>query len=165
MTDRVARRTILFTALIPGTIVGVLPVLFLRSGLDPFVLPVETLRFAGAIPVAFGVGLYVASARAFVRHGRGTPAPFDPPRRLVTSGPYARLRNPIYVAVLAVLAGEAVLARSGGLLLYAIVLGGALHLRVVWREEPGLERQFGDGWHAYSAKVPRWIPGLTRTRG
>ena len=93
--------------------------------------------------------------------GRGTLAPWDPPRALVVRGLYRYSRNPMYVGVLSIVSGWALGFQSIGLAIYTIGLVGAFHLRVVMSEEPFLARTHGTEWEQYAARVPRWlgIPG------
>ena len=94
---------------------------------------------------------------SFYTQGRGTLAPWSPPRTLVTSGLYRYSRNPMYVGVLLILAGWAVGFRSWPLALYAAGVAVAVHLRVILHEEPFLARAHGDAWTAYRARVRRWL--------
>jgi protein-S-isoprenylcysteine O-methyltransferase Ste14 len=96
----------------------------------------------------------------FVTRGRGTPMPIDPPRRLVVVGPYRYVRNPMYVAGLLVLLGQATLYGAVSLLWYAAGFALATHLFVVGYEERTLRRRFGADYDAYRAAVGRWIPRL-----
>ncbi|MGH7856994.1 MAG: methyltransferase family protein, partial [Candidatus Binatia bacterium] len=155
-------RTLLFTIFVPGTVTVVFPLLLLRSDLELFRFAPDGLRIPGAGAILAGVTLYARCAWAFTAVGRGTPAPFDPPRRLVTSGPYAWTRNPIYVAVPLILFGEALWFGSGALLAYGVILLLGFHLRVVYYEEPKLRRSFGAAFDEYCAAVPRWIPRRRR---
>jgi protein-S-isoprenylcysteine O-methyltransferase Ste14 len=93
----------------------------------------------------------------FYREGRGTLAPWDPPRALVTTGVYGLSRNPMYVAVVLVLCGWALGFRSLPLAAYAIIVMIGFHLRVVFGEEPWLARTHGEAWTRYTARVPRWM--------
>ena len=117
--------------------------------------------FWGSLLLA-GVGLLLAiwTARLFVRIGDGTPAPWDPPTKLVVFGPYRHVRNPMITGVLLVLAGEALFFGSwplvGWLLVFFLI--HAVYLFKV--EEPGLERRYGEDYQAYRTNVPRWIPRL-----
>ena len=104
-----------------------------------------------------GVALLLWCVREFYVAGRGTLAPWEPPRQLVTSGPYRFSRNPMYIAVIAVLLGWAALFRSRTLLIYAVAVATAVHLRVVLAEEPWARRTFGAEWEDYQARVPRWF--------
>jgi protein-S-isoprenylcysteine O-methyltransferase Ste14 len=94
----------------------------------------------------------------FALVGKGTPAPFDPPRRLVIAGPYRYLRNPMYLGAVLALSGAALFYRSIALLGYAVLFLIITHLFVVSYEEPTLTRVFGQQYHAYRAAVRRWVP-------
>ena len=113
----------------------------------------------------FGLALALAglaglgwSMREFYRIARGTLEPWAAPRRLVTSGPFRLLRNPIYAAVLALVAGQAWWRHSLAAALYAAVLAVLFHLRVALYEEPWLAGAFGREWRDYGARVGRWGP-------
>ena len=156
-------RTFLFTILAPGTVTVLIPYLLLsarRGG----VAVLGPLRFLGFAPLLLGVAIYVWCARDFATRGQGTPAPYDPPRRLVMSGFYQFVRNPIYVGVLLIVLGEAILFHAPALLPYAALLFLAFHLRVLSYEEPTLRRMFGEAYVRYCAAVPRWLP-RRRNRG
>ena len=98
----------------------------------------------------------------FALLGRGTPAPFDPPRRFVAVGPYRFVRNPMYVGGLAMLAGFGLWRRSPAMFLLTAVGALVAHLFVVLVEEPGLTERFGDGCREYKRTVNRWLPRLPR---
>ena len=137
----------------PAIVAGLIPILLVR-GHD-----VYTGWLTFSLPV-LGVGLFALlwCVRDFYVSGRGTLAPWDPPKRLVVVGMYRFVRNPMYVAVLTVLFGWSLLYRSWLLAGYAVVLATVFHFRVVLHEEPWLERQFGVDWQDYAARVPRWWP-------
>ncbi len=116
-------------------------------------------RVPGIIAMAAGGVLALSCAAVFVARGRGTPAPFDPPRDFVALGPYTYVRNPMYVGGLVVLAGFGLYHHSVSMLLFARVLLLCVHLFVVLVEEPGLERRFGLSYLEYKKSVNRWIPG------
>lgn len=120
-------------------------------------------RWIGLVPLALGALVVVACVVGFAVAGRGTPAPFDPPRRLVTGAFYARVRNPIYLGATLVLVGEAPVAQSPVLLVYAGVMWVSWHLFVVAYEEPALRRRFGDEYRDYRERVPRWLPRAAAT--
>ncbi len=105
------------------------------------------------------VGLVECFAR-FAIKGRGTPAPIAPTEHLVVSGLYRYVRNPIYLAVLAVIVGQALLLGSVGLLEYAGLVWLLFHGFVVAYEEPTLRRQFGPSYDMYRTNVPRWWPRM-----
>jgi len=112
-----------------------------------------------AIPlIAVGVAVYVWCVRVFAVVGRGTPGLWDAPRRFVAAGPYRWVRNPIYIAAVLIVSGEAWLFGSGALVLYAVGLAVACHLFVVGYEEPRLRARFGEPYEAYRRTVSRWIP-------
>jgi protein-S-isoprenylcysteine O-methyltransferase Ste14 len=94
----------------------------------------------------------------FLVEGRGTLAPIDPPRRLVTGRLYQHVRNPMYVGLLTLLAGEAVGFGSIDLTAYAVAVAACVHLFVIGYEEPSLHRRFGAAYDQYRQAVPRWIP-------
>ncbi len=118
------------------------------------------LELTGIVLGASGSALALWCILAFAVIGKGTPAPFDPPRRLVIRGPYRYLRNPMYLGAALTLLGAALFYRSLPLLAY---LGGFLlvtHGFVVWYEEPTLGRLFGDEYQAYRSSVRRWLPRI-----
>ena len=115
---------------------------------------------AGAVLILAGA---VSAARCvwdFGKVGQGTPAAFDAPRRHVTVGLYRNVRNPMYVATILALLGEVAATLSVSILAYTAAIWLCCHLFVVMYEEPTLRRKFGDGYRAYCAAVPRWIPRL-----
>ncbi len=120
----------------------------------------RTFDGRAAVPLAAGFGLLISCVVTFYRAGRGTLAPWDPPRALVVAGAYRWSRNPMYVAVTLILWGWALGMRSWPLAVYAAVVMAGFHVRVVFGEEPWLARQWGAQWEAYRARVPRWFgPG------
>lgn len=122
-----------------------------------FPLPAWLAPLGIALMVA-GAALTVACLATFVVRGYGTPAPFDPPRSFVASGPYAWVRNPMYLGAFLLLAGYALCAASFAALLVAFALLAAAWLFVRVYEEPSLERRFGESYRAYRRVTPRWIP-------
>jgi len=154
----VVQRTLIFTVLFPGTIVVLAPLWILHARLPPghdWTTPRTLLGYAVA---ALGASIYVVCAREFATRGRGTPAPYDPPRELVVSGLYRWVRNPMYVGIVTILCGEALVFGSRTILIYAGCLAAGFHVRVVGFEEPVLKRLFGDSFVRYRQAVPRWIP-------
>ena len=122
-------------------------------------------RPAGAALVAGGVVVVARTVVDFFTVGRGTLAPWDPPRRLVTVGLFAWCRNPMYMGVVATVVGWAVMLRSVLLAVYASLLAVVFHQRVVRFEEPWAADNFPDDWPSYRAEVPRWIPRRPRHGG
>ena len=111
----------------------------------------------GLLPLAAGFALLLWCVRDFYVAGKGTLAPWSPPRNLVVVGLYRYSRNPMYVAVTMMLAGWALCFWSATLAVYAAGVLLAFHLRVVFGEEPWLARTHGTAWDDYKAKVPRWL--------
>ncbi len=153
-------RTLFFTIIAPGTITVLLPYFLLSNARDKFAE--QAWQWLGAVPVLLGFGIYLWCAKDFAVKGRGTPAPYDPPKQLVIVGLYRFVRNPMYVGVTLILLGEAALFSEATLLLYAALVLLAFHLRVRLYEEPTLQRLFGEAFRQYCAKVPRWLPRLRR---
>jgi protein-S-isoprenylcysteine O-methyltransferase Ste14 len=116
------------------------------------------LRVTGLALLAAGVIVLVEAFARFVGEGVGTPAPIAPTWRLVVDGPYRYVRNPMYLAVVAVIAGQALALGQAGLLLYATVVGGATAAFAHGYEEPTLRRRFGAQYQAYRRAVPAWWP-------
>lgn len=119
---------------------------------------IEAPQIAGMVFGAAGamVALWCVFAFAFV--GKGTPAPFDPPRRLVIRGPYRFVRNPMYIGAGLALASAALFYESLPLLCYTGAFFLVTHVFVVWYEEPTLRRTFGQEYEAYCLRVRRWWP-------
>jgi len=155
-------RVTTFTLLIPGTVTVLVPYLLVHSDLDRAFGISPVLRVLGLLPLSAGVIAYLWCAWDFAASGRGTPAPYDPPRLLVTRGLYAFVRNPIYAGVVSILIGEALLFDSMPLLAYGALLLVLFHLRVLLYEEPRLRRNFGPSYDEYCRSVPRWLPRVTR---
>ena len=119
-------------------------------------------RFVGTILMVVGGIVVVCCAGWFVIVGRGTPAPFDPPRAFVPSGPYRWVRNPMYLGALLVLIGFGLWHASFAMVLLAIPAAALAHLFVVLYEEPTLRRRFGLPYVSYLALVNRWVPKRPR---
>lgn len=122
--------------------------------LRPQATPFRPLGFPFLV---VGFAVLLACVVSFYTAGRGTLAPWSPPRTLVRVGLYRFSRNPMYVGVLLILIGWAVGFSSTTLWIYAGILAIAFHLRVVYAEEPWLERTHGDEWTRYRATVFRWL--------
>jgi protein-S-isoprenylcysteine O-methyltransferase Ste14 len=118
------------------------------------------LQIAGMIVAATGALLAISCVLTFALVGRGTPAPFDPPQRLVVRGPYRYVRNPMYLGAGIALAGAALFLEAGALWACAAGFLAATHLFVVIYEEPALRRAFGEEYAAYCRQVRRSWPRL-----
>jgi protein-S-isoprenylcysteine O-methyltransferase Ste14 len=152
-------RTLLFAVLIPGTALVAVP-RWVVAGSGLTVSPSPAARSGGALLLVLGAALMLWCWAEFVTRGRGTPAPYDPPRRLVVVGPYRHVRNPMYVAGALIILGQAALYASTGLLWYAAAFVVAAHVFVVAYEEQTLADRFGADYAAYRGAVGRWLPRL-----
>ena len=147
-------RIALFTLVVPATVVVYVPI---GLGVSPG-SPIQVV--VGTTVIATGLALAAWCFYGFATRGKGTPAPWDPPQHLVTTLPYRHVRNPMYVGILLILLGEAVLFGSYVLLAWAIVVAAGFHLAVTLYEEPGLRERFGPEYEQYMVEVPRWLPRL-----
>lgn len=144
------------TVVVPGLILLLGSGPSIGWGLGP-VLSV-LIALLGIALIASGFLLWAWTVRLLARIGKGTLAPWDPTRTLVVAGPYRHVRNPMIVAVLAVLVGEGLLLGSPGILAWAILFSASNAVFFVAVEEPGLERRFGDEYRLYKGNVGRWWP-------
>jgi len=151
-------RAVTYAALFIGLVLVYLPGRFARwSGI---VEPARTgaPQVAGMILVTIGTLIALWCVLTFVFIGKGTPAPFDPPRKLVIRGPYRFVRNPMYIGAGMTLAGAALFYESLSILIYTVLFFLITQLFVVLYEEPTLRRTFGDDYRAYCRRVGRWMP-------
>ena len=153
-----------FFVVAPCTLAGLIPWWMTHWEFLPPFLGLELTRGLGAIMIFAGVPGLVDSFARFALQGLGTPAPIAPTRNLVVTGLYRYVRNPIYVAVVAVILGQAVLMGDWRLIVYGALLWLFFHVFVVAYEEPTLEQTFGREYEAFRAAVPRWIPRMTPWR-
>jgi protein-S-isoprenylcysteine O-methyltransferase Ste14 len=148
-----AIKNLLFTLIVPGT-VGVYVPLMLSRGRAAATGP----AFVAAIAVlAVGGAIYGWCVVDFASFGRGTPLPLDAPKRLVRRGLYRYSRNPMYVGVLTVILGWAVLYRSAAVVAYGVAVAVAFHSFIVFYEERKLRELFGSDYEQYRREVPRWL--------
>jgi protein-S-isoprenylcysteine O-methyltransferase Ste14 len=147
-----------FFALAPGVVAGLVP--WWLSGWRVRAMPLWwlPLRVAGVVLLAAGAAVLVHSFARFVVEGLGTPAPVAPTRELVVGGLYRYVRNPMYLAVLAVIVGQAMALGHLLLLAYAALVAAAFVGFVHWYEEPTLAQRFGARYQAYRSAVPGWWP-------
>jgi protein-S-isoprenylcysteine O-methyltransferase Ste14 len=154
----------LFFVVAPCVVAGLIPWLITRWQLLPPFFGLRLTRAVGVLLILAGLPGLVDSFARFAVQGLGTPAPTAPPRHLVVTGLYRYVRNPMYVAVVAVILGQAVLFGDWRLVAYGALFWLACHLFVVTYEEPKLQRTFGGEYEAFRANVPRWIPRGTPWR-
>lgn len=114
-------------------------------------------RYSGLAPIILGVVIYIFCSGSFVFVGKGTPIPFTPTKKLIVNGLYRFVRNPLYIAGVLVLTGEAILFQSFGILIYCLVIFGVFNVHVIM-EETLLAEKFGARYEQYCMSVPRWIP-------
>ncbi|MBW1784282.1 MAG: isoprenylcysteine carboxylmethyltransferase family protein [Deltaproteobacteria bacterium] len=138
---------------LPGIVAGLVPLVLFFA--DPWR---KEFHFSGLWVLSAGLLILLLCVRDFCVSGKGTLAPWSPPKRLVTRGLYRCSRNPMYVGVLILVGGWFIFAASPLIGLYLMVLMVSFHLRVVFYEEPELSRLFGDAWASYASSVPRWFP-------
>ncbi len=125
---------------------------------------IDVPQVAGMVLGATGAAIALWCVFTFAFIGKGTPAPFDPPRRLVIRGPYRFVRNPMYIGAGFALASAALFYKSWPLLGYTGFLFLVTQLFVVWYEEPTLRRTFGQEYEAYCRQVRRWWPSAGNRR-
>ena len=156
-----ALKNIVFAIVVPGLAAGWLPV-YIAGGF-------RTVRSFGwpqlvaSVVLAAALSVMVAAIWYFGIVGRGTPAPFDPPKRLVIRGPHRYVRNPMYVAAIGAGLGWSLWFESVPVAVYTVAFWLATHLFVVFYEEPTLQRLFGAEYDAYRAAVHRWLPRVPRS--
>jgi len=148
--------TAAFLFLAPGVVAGVIP--WLLTGWEVDRALWMPLRLAGGVILAIAVGVLLNAFARFVVEGIGTPAPVAPTERLVVGGLYRYVRNPMYLALVGAIVGQALLLGQVELLIYAGVIQLIFVAFVHWYEEPTLHRQFGEEYDVYRRAVPAWLP-------
>ncbi len=151
--------------ILPGTALVLIPtiilVLSVHSNHPPILASPTEIWFWLAL-LAGGIGLILISwtISLFMKVGGGTPAPWEPPKKLVIRGPYRYVRNPMITGALLMLSAEAMLLHSWPIAIWLMIffVGNALYFPL--SEEKGLEKRFGEDYLAYKANVPRWIPRI-----
>lgn len=158
-TSAAAAGSSLFFAVAPGVVAGVVPWALTgwRGADPPWWTPV---RAVGAVVLAASAVVLVQAFARFVREGRGTPAPVAPTAHLVVGGLYRHVRNPMYVAVVGAVLGQALLLGRPVLLVYGAAIGAGMAAFARWYEEPVLAERYGDEYAAYRRAVPGWLPRL-----
>jgi protein-S-isoprenylcysteine O-methyltransferase Ste14 len=155
--------SVLFLVVAPGVVAGLVP--WLLTGWRPGAGDQWPLivRIAGAVIITAGAAVLLSAFAQFALGGRGTPAPVAPTEHLVVRGLYRYVRNPMYLAVLAVIAGQALLLGRPVLLVYAAIMAVTFAAFVLGYEQPTLARRYGTGYEAYLRAVPGWWPRLGRS--
>ena len=153
----------IFLVIAPGTLAVLLPWYFTHWHFEPPLFPVA--RGLGGVLVVAGLPILLDSFGRFALQGLGTPAPVMPPKHLVVTGLYRHVRNPMYVAVTALIVGQGLLFGSVVVIAYGAIVWVGFFLFVLVYEEPALDRQFADEYTRYRANVRRWVPRIKPWRG
>jgi protein-S-isoprenylcysteine O-methyltransferase Ste14 len=157
-------RHILSILLLPTVVTVLVPYFILSSRSPRLREPLFTERLGllaaggGGLILIVGLTLVITTIRHFATVGRGTLAPWDPPRRLVVTGVYRYVRNPMISGVLLVLCGETLLFNSAGLLTWTLAFFAINAIYIPLLEEPMLAQRFGNDYELYRRSVPRWVP-------
>ena len=153
--------TAVFFVVGPGLVAGLVPWVISGWQVRGPVSPLAIIRMAlGGVLLVLAIVVLVRAFARFVMEGRGTPAPVAPPERLVVGGDYRFVRNPMYLAVITAVLGQAMIFGSLGLLVYAVALWAITAAFVRWYEEPVLLRRYGDEYERYRLAVRAWMPRL-----
>ena len=154
----------LFFAVAPTSLAGLVPWWMTRWEFRPPFFDLDATRAVGILLIVAGLPGIVDSFARFALQGLGTPAPIAPTQNLVVTGLYRYVRNPIYVALVAVILGQAILFGDWRLMIYGGLMWLAFHAFVLAYEEPVLAQSFGAEYEDFRANVPRWIPRLSPWR-
>src|SRR5438552_19021066 len=154
----------LFFVVAPCVLAGLIPWWMTRWEFMPAFFGLESTRAVGVLLILVGLPGLVDSFARFALQGLGTPAPVAPTKNLVVTGLYRYVRNPIYVAVVAIILGQAMLFGDWRLMTYGGFMWLAFHAFVLTYEEPVLAERFGTQYEDFRANVPRWIPRLSPWR-
>jgi protein-S-isoprenylcysteine O-methyltransferase Ste14 len=154
--------TTAFFFVAPGTVAGLVP--WWLSGWDRPAGGLRVAEVVGGVLVAIGLAVVIAAFVQFVREGRGTPAPVAPTEQLVVGGLYRYVRNPMYLAVAAVIGGQALIFESVAVLWWLLAFIVLVFTFVSAYEQPTLRRTYGASYDAYCDAVPGWCPRLTPWR-
>jgi protein-S-isoprenylcysteine O-methyltransferase Ste14 len=152
----------LFFAVAPGVVAGVVPWALTRWDVRYESAWWAPVQVAGAAATAVCAVVLVQAFARFVREGRGTPAPVAPTEALVVGGLYRHVRNPMYVAVVGAIGGQAMLLGQPVLVVYGVVVGAAMAAFVHSYEEPVLAARYGTAYDEYRRTVPAWVPRFRR---
>lgn len=151
----------LFLVIAPGFVAGLVPSWISHWRFQSAFGGLQPLRFAGGVLIVLGAAGLLDSFRRFAVQGLGTPAPVFPARHLVVTGLYRYVRNPMYVAVVSAILGQALMLGNVRLLEYGGAVWLLFHSFVLVYEEPTLKASFGAEYEVFCAEVPRWIPRFT----
>lgn len=151
----------IFFIVAPGVVAGVIPWLISGwSAPDSSPYFIGLLIGLGGLVVGGGLVILIDSFLRFVNEGSGTPMPWMPTDKIIARGAYRFVRNPMYVGIIAIILGQAILFANAWLVVYAAGVWLIFHLLVTLIEEPGLARTFGSVYTDYLGAVPRWFPRI-----
>ncbi len=156
--------SIIFLFVAPGIVAGLIPWTISQYRMEAPLLGLEPLRWVGVLLLVLGGLLLAETFARFALQGLGTPAPIAPTKTLVVTGSYRFVRNPMYVAVVSLILGQALLFANAVVLGYGLVVWLTVHLFVLGYEEPTLSSSYGAEYDRYRTNVRRWIPRLTPWR-
>src|SRR4051795_2381110 len=154
----------LFFAVAPCVLAGLIPWSITHWEFRRPFFDLQATRVVGILLIVAGLPGLVDSFARFALQGLGTPAPIAPTQNLVVTGLYRYVRNPIYVALVAVILGQAILFGDLRLMTYGALMWLTFHAFVLTYEEPVLAQEFGAQYEDFRANVPRWIPRLSPWR-
>ncbi len=163
MTERLRAiaGSIVFLFVAPGIVAGLIPWAISGYRQEPPLLGFVPFSWLGVLLLLLGGVLLLETFARFALQGRGTPAPIAPTKELVVTGSYRFVRNPMYVAVVSLILGQALSFGSVGVLAWGTIVWLTVHLFVLTYEEPTLSQTYGAQYDRYRANVRRWIPRLT----
>lgn len=124
-----------------------------------FSLSMGKFRYIGIIFIISGIFIAISCSINFVLKGKGSPIPFSETEKLIVSGFYRFVRNPLYIAAVFVFSGEGLLFESIGIFIYCVLMFAVFNIQVIM-EETFLKERFGESYKQYCEAVPRWIPRL-----
>jgi len=150
----------LSSLILPVTVLVVVPILIERN----LTLFVDRYFAMGVVLATGGITLLFITIRMFIRIGKGTLAPWTPPERLVVSGIYSYVRNPMITGVMVALLGESLALHSRNIFIWLIIFFVINYIYFIFSEEPALAARFGDAYLEYKRNVPRWLPRITPWR-
>lgn len=148
-------RTLIASTLFMGLFTWFVPLRLVEP--HAFITTTSALKYLGFALIAVGLSVGATSALSFPIKGEGTPAPFDPPRKLVTATVYRHSRNPMYLGLFVIMLGEVVLFKSWRIAALLAGYAAIINLAVLFYEEPALRKKFGPAYEEYCASVRRWI--------
>lgn len=153
-------RALIAFMVLPGIAAFIAPLIIAK--IDPWR---GNLQAPGIFTMCLGAVSLIWCVRDFYVSGKGTLAPWGPPKKMVVVGLYRFMRNPMYVGVILLVLGWSLYVLSPILILYDVVLIIGFHIRIIRNKEPYLKQQFGEQWEMYKQEVPRWLPRMPRKEG